>query len=453
MTTLDFSQTLKTYPHPVGFEKITSMTAIARHYPRGYLDLFRKYGDVAAITLPFKGVFFFQPDDIQMILKERPQNFRKSLQYEELKDLLGDGLVSTEGEHWLKQRKASAPSFKPGRILKTVDLMVRHAVALADRWADAAKANTLREVNEDFSDIALGILGEALMGRPLNADGKILGNALMDCLDYSIKRIVYPVKLPKWVPTPGQRRFRRGLQVIDAICESLVHSVKTEANPGLLADIYHGTNVDSPAGHQELIQQIKTFVLAGHETTALSLAWTIHALENRPDVQQKIADEVTAVLNGRTPSELTQHDVRNLNYTRRVFQESMRLYPPVPTVSKQPLVDENINGHPVPAGTNIIIAPYVIHRHPDFWDNPEEFQPDRFESTPKPFSYLPFLYGPRSCIGEHFAMFEGVTILGILCHRVKMIPVGPDRVREVPMATLRMAGKLQRRFELREQQD
>lgn len=428
-------QALELPPGPKGLPILGHTLDAMRDPLQMMTDLVRDYGVTARIHLgPFRYVVVSAPDDVRHVLVKNRDNYPKSRNYSGLRLLLGRGLLTSEGEEWKHQRKLAQPAFHRKRLSGFAGIMARDTTDMLDRWDTEHPAGHQLDVHREMMRVTLRIVGHTLFSTDVEGDAAEVGEALDDALDFATH---HPDKLfppPLWIPTPGNRKFVRARKTLDALVFRLIAERRAGAaasdqgadNQGpaeasdLLSMLMEATDGEQMSD-QQLRDEIMTLVLAGHETTANNLSWTLMLLSRHPEIERRLLAEVDAVL-GDGPA--TLDNVRQLELTNRVVQESMRLYPPAWIMERQALADDTVGGYRVPKGTIVGVCPYTLHRNPEWWDNPEGFDPDRFlpersEGRPDE-AYMPFGIGPRRCIGLHFAMMEAAIVLATIVRRYRL---------------------------------
>jgi cytochrome P450 len=310
---------------------------------------------------------------------------------------------------------------------------------MLDAWAPRAGTGVPFDVAAEMSRLTLRVVGKTLFSMDLTGDAAEVGRGLVVALGFLGRRAMGFLPPPVWVPTPASVRFLRARRALDRV---VYHIIQTRRRTGedagdFLGMLLAARDADTGEGmsDQQLRDEVMTFVLAGHETTAVALAWTWYLLARHPDADARLRAEVAAVLGGRAP---TVEDLPALRYTRMVLEETMRLYPPVWGLGRQAIAADSIGGYPIRAGAPVSMSPYVTHRHPAVWDDPERFDPERFTpervaARPR-FAYLPFSGGPRLCIGNEFALMEATLVLALVAQRYRLV-LAPER-RVVPQVTL-----------------
>ncbi|AXK34859.1 cytochrome P450 [Streptomyces armeniacus] len=418
------------------------------------LGLYRRYGDLVRVPLLPRHTLFLMchPAHAEHVLVSNEANYRKAATYRPLRVFLGDGLVTSEGALWERQRRLIQPIFSHRRVSGFLPGMTAQVRGTLDGW-DLLPDGALVHVSETMSRLTLNIVGEALFGADLRGAGERVSAAVTGMQDFATTAMRNPLLLPAprlgLRTTPGYRTWRGTVEAIDAVVEQVAAERRAGGGPAgerhdlmdaLLEARYEDGSAISPG---QLRDEIVTFLMAGHETSATVLTWTCHLLAAHPAARRRLEEEVDGVLGGREP-ELA--DVDRLVWTKAVLSEAMRLYPPFWTLERSAVEDDEIDGVPVPAGSTVAVPPYLVHRHPAAWDNPEGFDPSRFlpgagEGRPK-HAFIPFGSGRRGCVGNVFALLETVAAVAMLAQRFRLdlAPGGVPRVQ--PTVTLRPRGGL-----------
>jgi cytochrome P450 len=422
----------------------------ARRDPLGFLlEGMRRYGDVFRYRLgPLVFHLVAHPDHVRRVLLDNGRNYPRSWYYDRVKAVMGEGLVTTEGRAWRRLRRMSQPAFHHERIEALAGLMTETIGTMIGRWGEhlRAKCDEPIDIAPEFAGMTLRIVGLALGGIDLVGEADRIGQAVTTVLEYLERRLSDLVTLPAGIPTPRNLRARRALRTLDSLIEDMLAGRR--GDPGrdrvdLLSMLLAVRDEETGAGltDRELRDQVLTFIGAGHETTAVALAWTIYLLCRHPEVDERLRAEVSGAFDGRTPG---ASDLPRLPYTRRVIEESLRLYPPVYAVVRDVIAEDEIGGFRIPARSMIVLSPYVTHRHREFWPDPETFDPDRFRpdrSADRPrFAWYPFLGGPHQCIGQEFAMMEMILTIAMLAKAFRFQLAPGARVEPWPVLSLRPGG-------------
>lgn len=401
------------------------------------------WGDVVRFDFPgFTAHMLSHPDHVQRVLVDEQRLFTKQTRgYEKLKAFLGNGLVTSEGSFWLRQRRIAQPAFAKKRVAGFGATMVKCTEDLFSTWDAAAKSGETRDVHADMMHLTLRIAALTLLSSDPSDKAGEIGAALDVVLHEANARINSLLDVPEWIPTSRNRRYAQASQALDGIVMGMIEARRRgEAEDDLLQMLLEAKDEETGErmDDRQLRDEVMTMFLAGHETTANALTWTLHLLSRAPSVARGLADEAGSVLGDRSP---VSDDAARLDLSRRVLFESMRLYPPVWILGRAPSEDVSFGGYPIAARSIIFLPQWVVHRHPQFWENPEGFDPERF--TPDRMKvmhkgqYFPFAGGPRMCIGAGFATLEGQLILSMLARRYRVDVVPGFHVEPEPLITLR----------------
>jgi cytochrome P450 len=404
-----------------------------------------RWGDVVMTRLgPRRLYVLSHPEMVRDVLVTSNRNFIKSFALQRARVLLGEGLLTSEGDFHLRQRRLSQPAFHRDRIAAMAGTMVRYAEDAADRWSAGMEVDATREMNR----VTLAIAGMTLLGVDVEGEADEIGRALTDALGL-FDRLHNPLApLLDRLPVPGTLRMRRARERLDATIYRAIaeRRASTEDRDDLLGMLLAARDEEGDGGGMtdlQLRDELLTLFLAGHETTANALAWTWHLLARHPRVEAKLHNELRTVLAGRAP---TAADYGALPFTRAVLAESMRLHPPAWTVGRQPLQDFAAGGYRIRAGSIVLLSPWIIHHDARWWgDDVDAFRPERwmepdFEASLPRFAYFPFGGGPRKCIGEGFAWMEGVLALATLARRWRLRHLPGAEVNAKVGITLRVVG-------------
>lgn len=434
---------------PVPREMVRDLLAIRRD-PLGYLEgVVARFGDLVAFPLPRTPVLLVNdPVGARRVLVENARGYSKAtIQYGALSLVTGGGLLTADGETWRRRRRIAQPAFHHG----TLDVVAEQAVAAADRvaqaWRDVPDGASV-DVDAACMQATLEVVGRTLFDADLAADGERVVAAVHDALAVVVQRARTPQ--PPWLPTPANRRLARAVATLDRICGDVVRARRAGGSAGqdLLGLLLRSADAEGGLSDTELRDELVTLVIAGHETVASALSWTLLLLADHPQVQARLHAELDEVLgDGRAP---TWGDLASLAYTRTVVDEALRLFPPAWVVTRRAESADEVCGVPVPVGTLVILSPWLLHRRAADWPAPLTFDPSRFaaarSATPRG-GYLPFGAGPRLCIGRDFALVETVLALAALLrgHRVSL-PVTASGLARRPVVeasvTLRPRGGL-----------
>jgi cytochrome P450 len=400
-------------------------------------ELSRDYGPVASFRLgPRRVCLVNDPSLIEHILVTDNKQYIKHFGARMYRPLLGNGLLLSEGGFWLRQRRMAQPAFLKHRVTTYGATIVDLTGRLLESWQEG-KACDMRE---EMTRLTAHIATTTFFGAEEVKDRDSFNMAIDEVIATINKRFRRLIQWPDWLPLPGNFRLKRAMRRLDAIVEGFIKQgrARTEPSDNLLSLLLHAQDEDgSRMTDRQLRDEAMTLFLAGHETTALTLAWTWWLLAQHPDVEAKLVEEWRQVLGGRAP---TSQDLSQLKYTEWVIMESMRLYPPAYLIGRESATDVEVGGYRLRRGTTIFLAQWVTHRDPKYWDEPKRFLPQRWGServrTMPKFAYFPFGGGPRVCIGNHFAMLESMLVLATIGQRFRFTLQPEPRVKLDPKITL-----------------
>lgn len=419
----------KTPPGPRGNRLLGNVLDFKNDTVAAIVGGWRGYGD----TVLFRGVgpffpiyLFTHPDHIQYVFQDNFRNFRRQdFLRKKFQMVVGNGLVTSEGESWVRQRKLAQTAFQRERLNALAPAMTDTTDEALDAWVGHAERQEPVEIQSAMMHLILAILTRTLFGADMSGEAADVEHSVAAQAKYLNDRLSSPVDIPEKAPIPAQKRFLAARATLNKIVDDVITERRRtgEDTGDLLSILLQATDEETgePISDEQARDEIKTLLIAGHETTATTLGWTFYLLSKHPEIEEQLRVELEEVLGGRAP---TAEDVPNLKYTTKVLYESLRLYPPLWIVSRMPIEDDVVGGYAVPAGTSMIICSYLTHRHPEFWDNPEGFDPERF--TPEAmkerhrYAYIPFGGGPRGCIGFPFAMMEMPLVLARVLQRFKL---------------------------------
>ncbi|MFJ7268601.1 cytochrome P450 [Streptomyces sp. NPDC099050] len=384
----------------------------------------QRHGDVVRITAGPPGLrtelhCVFSAEGAQQVLASQAANFRKdNALYQEVREALGNGLLTSQDEDYLRQRRLVQPLFTKRRVDGYADAVATETASTLAAWA--AAPDGVVDVADEMMTLALRAVARILFGTDVDATAEVVDRSFPVITAYVMRRGYSPVNVPRDWPTPGNKRAAAAMDELYAVCDGIIAERRGDSSSGAGEDLLSllaaaSSDDDGEFDATELREQVLIFLLAGHETTATSLAFSLHLLARHPEFQDRARAEIAAVLGDRTPGAA---DLDRLPYLTQVLKEAMRLYPAAPAIGRRAVAAAEVDGHTIPAGADVIVAPWVIHRHPGYWPDPERFDPDRFapeaEAARPRYAWLPFGGGPRACIGQHFSMLESVIALAML---------------------------------------
>jgi len=448
-----------TIPGPKGHFLLGSIPEIQRDRVQFLLDLHRDFGDVVRMRFgPYQAVVIFHPQAIQHVMQDNHKNYSKETPtYASLSQLVGNGLITSNGDFWLRQRRLMQPAFHRNAINALGEMIVQQTQQTLDHLEASAESGQTVNISYELMNLTLGVATQALFGSPVqDVDGK-LGENIAFLMTDTAFRFEHPFYPPLWFPASRNRQFNAAMQRLDRVIYGIIAERRTPTGEkdnllDLMMQAQLEGDENSGAGPQsmtdrQLRDEVVTLFLAGHETTAVSLCWTLYLLSQHPEVEARLRGELDQVLAGRSP---TLEDLPRLEYTRMVRDESMRLYPPAWLTERKALGEDVLCGYHIPAGTILAISQFVTHRHPQFWENPDTFDPERFSPERSEgrhsYAYFPFGGGPRMCIGKNLALLETHLALPMLLQRFRFELEPGWQVKAEPELSLRLKGGLRMRL-------
>ena len=413
-----------------------------RRDPLGFLQAAaHEHGDIVYFKIGPQNVYFLNhPDHVKDVLVTHNQNFIKGRALQRSKRLLGEGLLTSEGEFHRRQRRLAQPAFHKQRIASYGVMMTDYAEKTSRRWNDG---ETL-DMSQEMMRLTLGIVGKTLFDADVESEAQEIGEALNTVMELFNAMLLPFSEVLEKLPLPQNRRFQTAKDRLDATIYRMIDERRQSGEDrGDLLSMLLLAQDEEGDGKGMTDEQVRdealTIFLAGHETTANAMTWTWYLLSQHPEVEAKLHAELEAVLKERRIP--TFEDVPNLRYTEMVFAEAMRLYPPAWAIGRLCLKDYEVAGFVIPEGSLVLLSQYVMHRDERFYPDPTHFDPERWtpqarESRPT-YSYFPFGGGPRRCIGEGFAWMEGILLIATLARQwsMSLVPNHPVELR--PVITLR----------------
>lgn len=409
-----------------------------------------QYGDFYRVSSPFlKMCLVTDPELVKQILVDKHRCYVKSPQFKMLKVILGRSVLSTEGDIWRRQRRMLNPAFRKDRLVAFAHHMTFEIERLSVYLENACGADKPVDINQEMMNVTLRIISRMLFGKDadLGDNITILSQGVLKAAEYVLGLVKNPLKLGfRWVPTRSNREFARAKRRIYDLILGILAKRRAEgsARDDLVSILMRLQDEESGVemSDQELLDQIVTLFIAGHDTSSNALSWTFYLLARHPEVAERLVAEVQAVVGEGTP---TYEHLPKLTYVTQVLNESMRLYPPVYSFGRQNLEEDQLGPYRIPKKTQMYMVVYQLHRHPDYWEEPDVFNPDRFapgRPKPHPGAFFPFGLGPRICLGKTFSMLEMTLLLATLMRRFEFrLPEG-HRVELGPLVTLGPKGEL-----------
>ncbi|MFC5086134.1 cytochrome P450 [Microvirga arabica] len=429
-------------PGPRGLPLLGSLPDLGRDVLGFFTQCARQYGDIVSFRLAaWPAMLLNHPDLVENVLVKNHQNFVKHrFFWRHVEAIFGQGLLTSEGKVWHQQRRLAAPAFAGSRINRYGDTMVQYTERMLRHW----QPGQVLDVHQEAMALTLQIAAKTLFDAEASQDVTEVSRGIDDVMEQIAVRFRRPFRIPDAIPLPGNLRYRRGLRRLDQLVARIIAERRDQAEDRgdllsqlLLAHDERG----QPISERQMRDEVITMLLAGHETTALTLSWTWYLLGLYPAVDAQVAEEVQTVLKGRSP---TIDDLPRLHFTTKVVSEVLRLYPPAYAIGREARVDCEIGGYLVRAGTTIYVSPWVMHRDSRWFAEPQAFRPERWrgdlaKQLPR-FAYMPFGGGPRICIGNRFALMEATLILATVAQRFRLEWQMDRQVQPAPSITLRPKG-------------
>lgn len=401
---------------------------------RFYVDAMQRYGDVVRLEFLNGPVHLLtHPDHVRRVLHEKQKEYvKQSPGLDKMKLLMGEGLVTSIGDLWKKQRRIIQPLFHREKIALYADVMVSATREMIERFDKFAARGEAFDLSEELTRATLRIVGEALLGTDVRGDANVVSRAVTLLSHDMTERMKSFFSLPLGIPTPKNRRFEKEMRVLFDLIGRIIRERRRDGRDGsdLLTLLMRAKDdqTGDQMNDQQLTDEVMTMFLAGHETVSSGLAWTFYCLAKNPRVRRAMNQEVDAVLGKRLP---VLADLDRLELTERVVKESLRLYPPISHIPRRATEADTIGGYAIPKGSLVVVSPFATHRHAGFWENPEGFDPDRFlpeqEAKRARYAYFPFGGGPRVCIGNIFSVIEMKVVVAMVAQKydVDLVPGHP----------------------------
>jgi len=437
-------------PGPPGLPLLGNLLAFRRDALELALRASRTFGDVVRFRLGPRIVHLVNhPDYVSHVLQHNQKNYLRSARSASTIALVcGDSLLTSTGAAWLRQRRLVQPAFHPGGLPGFVPLMTEATQQMLGRWHEHAGNGLQLGVDREMSRLTLNIVARTMFGAGVSGDGETVGAAMDVLLEGTFRRIGRVVNLPLWVPTPGNRRFRRARGSLDRVVYRMIDERRRQpdGSADLLTRLLRASDNETGSGMNgdQLRDQTITLLLSGHETTANALSWALHLVSTHGEVENRLRAELDSVLGGRNP---VADDLPKLLYTSMVLYEAMRLYPPIWILERYAAEDDDIGGYRIPAHSTVVVSPFTLHRHKAFWPSPDEFVPERFADVSvverQPTAFLPFGAGPHHCVGSHFALLEARVVLAMVVQAFQLRPLPGHVVKPRAEITLRFRNGLQ----------
>ena len=426
---------LRPAPGPQGLPVVGNMFRFSadKNILFHFIDLWNEFGDVVHVKIGSLKIFVVaNPEHVHHVLVRHATNYIKGNGYGGFRLLVGQGLVTSDGELWRRQRRLMQPTFTPRAIVGFFDMMVATTAQILDRWHEPLRSGRPLCMDDAMAQLTMSVISKAIFGVDLGSGTSGVSEAFQAAFAFVTERTLSGFPLPLRIPLPSHRRFIQNLDLIDSFVEKQIRASRDQPNQAsLLATLLRARDPETgqPMSASQVRDEVVTLFLAGFETTARSLTWAWYLLARHPQVMAKLTQEVDQVLAGRLP---TLEDLYRLTYTRMVVDEVLRLYPPTALLGRQTVADDMIGGYHISAGSIVMLMPFMTHRHPAVWSHPERFDPERFQPgmadlRPKS-SYIPFISGPRVCLGNNFALMEMTLALAMSATRYQLVETNVDEI-------------------------
>lgn len=427
---------------PRGYPIVGVLPHLFRDPLRFLCELEQRHPEIVFLPVGPERVYFVtDPELVKVVFSDQDKVYSKGLFFERQKIAFGEGLLTSDGELWRTQRRLVQPAFHMKRIAALTDAMALSAERSLDAWAASARAGEPLDVAEAMMEITQRIIQRTMFGDLSDAVQRSVIKAMPSVLSYLLRTAMSPVSLPVWLPTPMNRRFREAMRTIDEVVYASIedHRRRPRDEADLVSMLLEARDEQTGAAmsDKQLRDEAVTIYIAGHETTANSLAWALFLLSAYPKVERQLAAEVREVLGGRRP---TFNDIPNLRFTRMVMNEVMRLYPANWVIARTVTTRTTLGRHTLPAGAHVIVSSWAMGRSARHWPDPERFDPERFGPDAAPahkYAAFPFGGGPRQCIGTNFAQVEQALVLASIVQRYRLELVPGHPVVPDPLVTVR----------------
>ncbi len=414
-------------------------------YLEFFVDTWHKQGDFSKITIgPITIFLAVHPDQVKHIAIDSRNKYDKRASYDMVRKLLlGNGLLTSTGEEWRRQRKLMSPFFTPRGIEQYTAVMFEEGKLFIDRWDKLARSGQTVDIIDEMMKITASIILKAMFSKSTDLATIQMKDAVETLIGTVTLRNLSPVALPLWLPTASNKRYFAARKKVDDYINTIIQerrNLPQEQWPNDLLTRLMITREEETGqlmNDRQVLDEAITIFFAGHETTARTLSFTWYALAQNPDVAAKLQAELATLPADRVPD---LDDLKKLSYGLQVIKETLRLYPAAPIYSRDAVEDDTMLGQAIPVGAKVLLSPFLTHRHPDFWPDPLRFDPDRWtperEKAQHPQAYHPFAAGQRICIGNNFSLLESHILLALLAARFapRLVP-GPE-------IKLEMAGTL-----------
>ncbi|HET8940254.1 MAG TPA: cytochrome P450 [Polyangiales bacterium] len=432
-------------PSPPGRFISGHMREASRRPLEYMLEITRAHGDIVQLRLgPSRMIIVNHPDHVKRVLQEKHSHYGRPAFVALLRRIVGNGLLFSEGDAWLKQRRIMQPSFHRERITAFAEIMRQAVAERVEQWRQRERSDQPLDMTREAAELITAINGPVLFASDLTREAPELGQAIRVLLNWLNERTLQPLAAPLFIPTAENRRFNAAKRLFTDTISRLISEHRAHAGTDLLSMLLAARDADSgeSMGDKQLQDEVFTFLVAGLETTAAALQWALTLLAQHPEALQRVRAEHKSVCGSEPPR---ADQVASMRFTRMVIDETLRLYPPVYGLTRRVISDDKIAGYDIPKGAQVLVSPYAIHRHPQFWQHPESFAPEahfapEHSEGRSRFAYIPFGAGPRQCIGNALAVMELQILLPTLAAAFDFSLADTTGITPEPSMTLRPKG-------------
>jgi cytochrome P450 len=406
--------------------------------------LVKKYGDIFSLSLPFtKLAVAASPEHARYVLLDNNKNYRKSLAYDMIKLLLGNGLLTSEGDFWKKQRRLIQPAFHRKKLEELTAMMVERTTQGVDEMEKLRQKGEPVDISQYMTHLTLDIISKAIFSSGIEGKSELIANKITELNLMATEKLNQPIRLPAGFPTPSNFKEQKAIKVLDGVIYEIINQRKKEgvSKSDLLSMLLDARDEETgdAMDNKQLRDEVMTIFIAGNETTANAMAWTLYLLSQHPDKEAKMVQEINEKLDNGTVLDFA--GISSFQYVKQVIEESLRIYPPAWMVGRRNYEEDEIGGYRIAKNTNVLVPIYYLHRSEKYWTEPLRFMPERFAPETRNqidrYVYMPFGGGPRFCIGNNFALLEMQIIL-ILLYRKFSFTLKPGFVVEPePLITMR----------------
>jgi len=440
---------LKEPDGPAGYPLVGILPYLRKNPLQYFVEVSREFGDIIRLDFgPRRFYLLNHPDYIQFVLQDSQAIFTKG--YDLVKPVTGNGLIASEGEFWRRQRRIVQPAFHRNKIAGLISIMTDNVRTMLDRWATHSEKGSPVDIEAEMLRLTRHNIVRTMFTVDIEGELTQTTRDFEACLQYLAQLMKAPFEFMTYVPTPTNLRFRQARRRLDDLVYTILEKRRRQSTEsddllGLLLSARDDATNETMTD-QQLRDEIMTLLITGHETTASALTWTWYLLSKHPAVLEKMQREIQSVLGARRPE---FEDIQKLTYSGMVMDEVLRLFPSTWIFARKAMQSFGLGSFQIPEKAMLFLSPFIVHRDERFWDDPEQFRPERFladeKETRHPFAYFPFGGGPRRCLGETVALTVMKLVVAMVLQRYRLEPVQEEEIQPVPKATLRMGDRLSMR--------